>query len=102
MFAVISYNGNQYKFEENKEYNIALIETSEKDIVFDDVLLVSTEKEILVGEPNVKGASVKAEIIGLARGKKLTAMKFKAKARVKKTLGHKQDYTRIKVITINS
>ena len=102
MFAVISHKGNQYKVEENKEYNIAEIEDSEKDIVFDNVLLLSNEKEILVGEPNVAGATVKAEIIGLARGKKLTAMKFKAKARVKKTLGHKQDYTRIKVIKINS
>jgi len=102
MFAVISHKGNQYKVEESKEYNIAEIAESEKEIVFDNVLLISNDKDILVGAPNVEGASVKAEIIGSARGKKLTAMKFKAKARVKKTLGHKQDYTRIKVTKINS
>jgi len=102
MFAVISYKGNQFKVSEGKEYNIDLIEGDEKKITFDQVLLVSDGKDTKVGTPLVEGVSVLASVIGLARGEKVWGMKFKCKTRAKKTLGHKQDYTRVKIEKINS
>ena len=101
MFAVISYNGNQYKVTPDKECRIDLIsDTEEKTLKFTDVLLISDDKKTTVGTPTIKGAEVEAEIIGLTRGEKLFGIKFRPKKRYKRNLGHKQDYTLIKILSI--
>jgi large subunit ribosomal protein L21 len=102
MFAVISYKGNQYKVEPNKECRIDLVEDAEekKKITFSEVLLVSDEKQNHVGTPFINGASVEAEFAKDVRGDKVEVFKFHSKKRYKKTLGHTQSYSIIKVINI--
>jgi len=102
MFAVVSLNGNQYKVTPEKEYNIALMaETEETKLTFTEVLLVSDDKKVTVGTPLIKDAKVEAEILGESTGEKLESVKFKAKKRYKRNLGHKQHYTRIKILSIS-
>ena len=104
MFAVISHKGNQHKVEVDKQYRIDLFcdaKEDQKTITFSDVLLISDEKEALIGGPTVAGASVEAEIIGSARDKKVRVSKFKAKKRYKREANHRQGYTVIKVVAIN-
>lgn len=103
MYAIISHNGNQYQVSPDKEYQIDLMNTDEKDkkVVFSDVLLFSDDKKVLVGDPKLKNVTVEAEILGLSRGKKLNAIKFHSKKRYTRYLGHRQDYTLIKVLKIN-
>ena len=101
MFAVINHRGNQHRVVAGKEYKIDLIETDEKTITFSEILLLDTDKEVKVGTPYVEGASVTAEILGLARGEKLTAIKFRPKKRYQRNLGHRQDYTLVKITSIN-
>ncbi len=102
MFAVVSLNGNQYKVMPEKEYDIALMaETDDKKIIFSEVMLVSDEKKVTVGTPFIKDAKVEAEILGETTGKKVVGTKFKAKKRYKRNLGHKQHYTRVKILSIN-
>jgi large subunit ribosomal protein L21 len=100
MYAIISHNGTQYRVEPEKEYKIDLVATDEKKITFSSVLLVADDKETKIGTPYVEGASVEAEVLGLARGPKLTAIKFKPKKHYKRNLGHRQDYTLVKVSAI--
>jgi len=103
MLAIISHKNNQYKVEEGKEYNFDLFEnTGDKKITFDQVLLVDDGKSVQIGTPEIKGASVEAEIIGEAKGKKISSVKFHAKKRYKRTLGHSQKYTRVKISKIKS
>ena len=102
MFAVVSLNGNQYKVSPEKEYDIALMgETEETKLTFGEVLLVSDDKKVTIGTPFIKDAKVEAEILGETVGKKVEAIKFKAKKRYKRNLGHKQHYTRVKILSIN-
>ena len=103
MFAVFTSNGNQYKVEVGKEYKIDLLEeTTEKKITFSDVLLISGDK-VIVGDPVIKGASVSAEIVSDDfLDKKVMVYKFHAKKRYKKTQGHRQHYTIVKVLKINT
>lgn len=101
MFAVIDHKGNQYKVEAGREYKIDLLDTEDKEITFSNVLLVSDDKETKVGAPYVAGITVLAENLGLARGEKITGIKFHAKKRYKRNLGHKQDYTLVKILSIN-
>jgi len=102
MFAVFSYKGNQYKVEPEKSYKIDLLERAEdqKDITFNEVMLLSDEKETKVGNPFIEGASVEAEIIEDVREAKITVFKFHAKKRYKRTKGHRQSMTLIKVTQI--
>ena len=104
MFAVVSHNGKSYKFEIDHEYNVDLIPSSDKkEFVFAEVSLISDEKEnVKIGQPFIDGASVTAEIIGTARGKKVCGVKFKPKKRYMRTLGHREDYTKVKIQSIKS
>lgn len=98
MFAIVSYNKKQYKVEPEKEYKIALLdEESKKNFVFSEVMLVDDGKSVKVGEPFVDGASVEAEIVGDIKDDKVTGIKFHAKKHYKRNLGHRQDYTVVKI-----
>lgn len=104
MFAVISNKGNQYKFVQDKEYDLDLgTETAEagSKIKFPDVLLFSDDKVTTVGEPFIKGASVEAEIVKTGFGEKSSSLKFHAKKRYTRHLGHRQASTRIKIVKIS-
>jgi len=103
MFAVISHNGNQHRFVLDKEYDLDLgkeISETEKKIVFSDVLLFSNDKNTVVGEPNIKGASVEAEILKIGLGEKTSSLKFHSKKRYTRHLGHRQASARIKIVKI--
>lgn len=106
MLAVILHNGNQYEVVPGKEYNFDLMDDlteGQKEIVFSEIMLVADDKDkTTVGSPIVAGASVTAEIVGTVRGEKTTGIKFHAKKHYMRTLGHREDYTRIKVLSINN
>lgn len=106
MFAVISHKGNQYKVEPNKQYEVDLIDqeisTGKKNtFTFSDVLLYSDNDKVEIGNPSISGATVEAELVENVRDDKVTVFKFKSKKRYKRTRGHRQDYTVIKITKIN-
>lgn len=103
MLAIISYKNNQYRVEEGGEYNFDLLDGSkDKKIIFDQILLVNDGKSVKIGTPEVKGAFVEGEIVGEVKGKKISSIKFHAKKRYKRTLGHSEKYTRVKISKIKS
>ena len=57
---------------------------------------------IKVGTPLVPGASVKAEIVGHGRNKKITVFKMKRRKQYRRTQGHRQAFTQLKVTEINA
>jgi large subunit ribosomal protein L21 len=70
----------------------------------DQVLLVATDdNQTLVGAPTVTGALVKATVVRQGRGKKIIVFKYRSKKRYRRTTGHRQNYTYLKVddITLN-
>lgn len=105
MLAVIKTGGKQHKIKDNNILKVAKIkgEKGEK-IEFKDVLLISDdeEKDIKIGCPLVEGAKVMAEIVEQGREKKINVIKYKRKTRYRRKLGHRQDYTKIKVLDIES
>jgi large subunit ribosomal protein L21 len=61
------------------------------------VLLVSDGDKVTIGNPLVSGAKVMATSQGDGKGKKLLAIKFKAKTRHIRKMGHRQAYTRLAI-----
>jgi large subunit ribosomal protein L21 len=96
--AVISTGGHQYVVSEGDVLEVELLQ-AEKSATFEPLLVIDGEK-ISIGTPIVSGAKVTAEVLGETRGEKVTAIRYKAKKRVKKVHGHKQHLTQIKISKI--
>jgi len=103
MFAVIKTGGKQYKVKEGDVLKIEKIVGNVGDkIEFDQVLLLADEggKDVKVGVPTVAGVKVSAEILEQGRERKVTIIKYKPKVRYRRKAGHRQLYTKIKVLSI--
>jgi len=98
--AVINTGGKQYLVSEGETLAVESLKTDAKTIDFDALLVIDGEK-IQVGAPTVKGAKVTAEIVNAdARADKVTAIRYKAKKRVRKVRGHRQHQAEIKITKI--
>ena len=96
--AVIRTGGKQYKVQKDDVLKVEKLEGEKnKEIVLKDVLLVADSKKVDIGQPKVSGASVKAKILEQGRDKKVKVVKYKAKIRYKKTYGHRQHFTKLKI-----
>lgn len=97
MYAVFESGGHQYRAAQGDTLEIQLIDAEAGDVVeFEDVLLVGGD-DVSIGQPLVKGASVRARVIGEVKGPKLIVQKYKPKNRYKVKTGHRQRYTRVEI-----
>ncbi len=98
MFAIIENNGKQFKVTKDSQIRIDLTEDKKgAKISFDKVLLTSDGKKVNVGTPEVKGASVSAEVIEHIKDKKVIVFKKKRRHNYRRKHGHRQDYTVVKI-----
>jgi large subunit ribosomal protein L21 len=101
-YAIIQTGGNQVKVTEGEKVKLECIQGEPgSEVVFDQVLFVIKGGEARIGTPTVAGATVKAEIIGDGRGKKLRIFKFVRKTGYMKLNGHRQNYTEVKIKSIS-
>lgn len=102
MYAIIKTGGKQYKVSEGDELRVEKLDVAEGDTVtFDEVLMISNDDNLTVGNPTVSNAKVEATITAHGRGKKIRVFKFKPKNNgYKRTQGHRQPYTAIKINSI--
>ena len=101
-FAIIKTGGKQYKVAEGDVLEVEKLDHDGKEIVFEDVLLVSGDKDVKIGKPNVDGAKVTAKVIEDGKGKKKMVLRYKAKTRYKKKKGHRQPYTQVQITKIDA
>lgn len=97
--AVIIAGGKQYIVANGDVLDVEL-QGDQKALSFDPLLVID-DKNTKIGKPFVKDSVVKAEVVGESRGEKVTSIRFKSKKRVHKTRGHRQNYSRIKITSIN-
>ncbi len=98
MYAVIEYKGKQYKAEKGATIQVDKIDAEKgAKIEINSVLLVSNEGKATVGAPYVAGAKVTATVEDSIRDKKVLVFKYKSKKDYHRFLGHRQEYTNIKI-----
>lgn len=83
-----------------------------KEITLGEVLLLcpsealakegAENKKIEIGSPFIKGATVKAKVLGDGKGDKLIIFKYKSKKRYKRKIGHRQPFTEIEIVSIEN
>jgi large subunit ribosomal protein L21 len=104
MFAIADVAGFQEKLEEGLKLFVPTIKAEEgKTVTFDKVYLIATsDSDVSVGTPTVKGASVEAKVLNHGRGDKIRVFKMKRRKRYRRTYGHRQGYTEIQVTNIKT
>ncbi|WP_375657087.1 50S ribosomal protein L21 [Bartonella sp. CM120XJJH] len=101
MFAVIKTGGKQYRIVANQVVKVEKVSGNAGDVVeFNDILMVGQEGNAVIGTPIVADALVTAEIIEQARGRKVIAFKKRRRQNSKRTRGHRQEFTRLRVLEI--
>lgn len=98
MYAVVEINGKQYRAEQGQVLKVDRIDQEAgSNVSFDKVLLLSGDAGIKVGSPYVEGASVHAVIDSEIKADKVIVFKYKPKKDYRRTQGHRQRYTVLKV-----
>ena len=101
MYALIEYKGKQYKAEKDALIQVDKIDAEKgQAIEIETVVLVSDGDKVNVGTPYVKGAVVKAVFEESFKDKKVIVLKYKSKKDYRRTIGHRQQYTNIRVTDI--
>ena len=95
-FAVISISGTQIKVYEGKEYEVKKLEGKKGDkLEIREVLLLSDGKDVKIGKPYVKDASVKLEISSQKKGPKVEGFTYSAKSRHRRNYGFRESITKV-------
>ncbi|MBI3880465.1 MAG: 50S ribosomal protein L21 [Verrucomicrobia bacterium] len=103
MYAILETGGKQYRVTAGDKLEIERLETEAgKEFTFDRVLMVNNAGALRVGAPMVAGATVTADVLEHKRGEKLIAFKLKRRKGYRKTKGHRQELTVVKIKTINA
>lgn len=98
MYAVIKTGGKQHRVAPGQTIRVEKIEGQVGDIVtIDDVLLICADDRFKVGQPFLAGASVTARIVEQHRDKKIKVFKMKRRKGYRRTKGHRQYYTALRV-----
>jgi len=103
MYAIIETGGKQYKVVSGQEVEIEKLDAAPgADVLFESVLAVIKEDGASYGTPYVKGASVSAEVVSDGKAKKVLVFKQLPRKSSRKSRGHRQPFTRIKIKEIRS
>lgn len=98
--AVIQTGGKQYLVSKGDKLDVDLIKTDKKSVTFKPLLTIDGDI-VEIGTPQLENAIVLAEIIDSSlKGEKTTSVRYKAKKRVRKVRGHRQQYTKIEIKTL--
>jgi large subunit ribosomal protein L21 len=102
MYAVIQDGGREYRVADGDTVEVDLRKSLAPgdEIVFDRVLLVRQDEDVIIGKPTVDGARVTATVEGEVKGEKLVAYKYKRRKGYHRKKGHRQRYTRVKIKAI--
>ena len=102
MYALVEIKGKQYKVAEGWLLKVDRFDSEPgNQVEFDSVLLVSDDEKVQVGQPYLKGVKVTAVVEEHGKDKKILVFKFKKRKNYRRTRGHRQQFSllRVKEIT---
>jgi len=105
MKAVIKTGGKQYLVQEGDILAVEkLPDAIGAKISFPEVLLVSDDegKDLKLGNPTLPDAKVEAEIVEEVKADKIRVFKMRRRKNYRKTIGHRQKLTQIKIVSISA
>jgi len=101
MFVVIKTGGKQYRVAANDLIRVEKLAGNAGDIIeFTEVLMVGEGADATIGSPVVEGALVTAEVVEQGRAPKVIAFKKRRRQNSRRTRGHRQELTAIRIAEI--
>ncbi len=98
MFAVVKVGGRQYRVSPGDDFVVEKLNAEPGSSLQLPVLLWSDESGVKVGRPLVEGVTMPAQVVGDVKGDKIDVFRYQPKKRYRKKTGHRQTYTRIKIM----
>ena len=103
MYAVIGTGGKQYKVSPGDVVRVESLEAKKGDTLeIKDVYMIADGDKISVGKPMLASAMVTVEVVDEDRGEKLLIFKHRRRKGYRKTIGHRQNFTAIKIKEITA
>ncbi|HOE90615.1 MAG TPA: 50S ribosomal protein L21 [Candidatus Cloacimonadota bacterium] len=102
MFAIVDFKGFQYRIEKDATIKVSYLADKEigSAVEMPNILLIQDNDKVTVGTPTVESAMITAEVIGHGRDKKVLVFKKKRRKGYRKTQGHRQYFTQLKITDI--
>jgi large subunit ribosomal protein L21 len=98
MYAVIKSGGKQYRVSAGDKLRIEQVPADVgAELVIDQVLMVVDGEKVALGQPTLSGAAVKATVLGHGRGDKVNIFKMRRRKHYRKSQGHRQNFTEIRI-----
>ena len=102
-YAIFASGGKQYRVSPGDVLEVDRLDAEASgSLTFDDVLLVSDDDGVQVGQPTVDGASVEASVLEHVRGPKIRIFTYQASKRRRRRMGHRQELTRVRIESISA
>ena len=102
MYAVIKTGGKQYKVAPGEKLKVETLPAEVgAEVVIDQVLMVGDGDHVRLGAPGISGVAVKATIVGHGRGEKVTIFKMRRRKHYQKHQGHRQNFTELRIDSID-
>jgi len=103
MYAVLETGSKQYRVSAGDTLQIErLAVEAGQPVTFDRVLLVNNDGNVTVGAPTVASATVVADVVEHIRGEKKLTYKMRRRKGYRKTIGHRQELTVVKIKEIKT
>ena len=104
MYAIIETGGKQYKVQNGDVLYIEKLNaTQDETVTFNQVIALHNDKELKVGSPYIKGATVTAKVlVANGKGKKLNIFTYRPKKGSSRKMGHRQPYTKEQIEAIRA
>ncbi|MBL54673.1 MAG: 50S ribosomal protein L21 [SAR116 cluster bacterium] len=103
MYAVVKTGGKQYRVTKDDTILVEKLDAEEgQKVTLSDVMLLGEGDNVTVGTPVVANASVEAQVVSQTRGPKIIIFRRKRRKNHRRTQGHRQDLTLLKITDINT
>ncbi|WCO68860.1 50S ribosomal protein L21 [Iamia majanohamensis] len=99
MDAVIKTGGKQYRVTEGQRLDVELLGPVDSEVELTPVLLLDGA-DVLASPSDLAGATVKAKVVGEAKGPKVTGFTYKNKTNQRRRWGHRQTYSTVEITGI--
>ena len=101
-YAIIKTGGKQYRVAEGETLKVEKLEAKAgEEVKIDEVIFAKDDGKPIAGRPKVSGASVTAQVIRQIRAPKIIVFKQRQKKVYKKTQGHRQYLTELRIKSIS-
>lgn len=101
MYAIIETGGKQYRVEKGDVIDVELLSLDGQNTVeFKRVLFLNNGSAIKVGNPHLQNSLVSGELMKEVKGEKVVAFKYKKRKGIRRKVGHRQRYSRVKITEI--